>query len=68
VPHLSYQSLEIQKGDEAAFLYERFLENDFSEHEWNQSRRSLLDYCGMDTRGMVEITESLFNVAKGGRV
>ncbi|MFC2083633.1 DUF2779 domain-containing protein [Bacteroidota bacterium] len=62
IPDLSYKDLEISEGSEASLAYERlFNENDMFEVE--RIRNGLLEYCKLDTLGMVRILEVLERVA-----
>ena len=59
-PELAYDDLQIQHGDDASLVYQKFIEGAMSESEWIKLRPHMLAYCGLDTYGMVEI----FNVLK----
>jgi hypothetical protein len=58
VPELSYDGLEVSEGDMAMLAYKRMCEStDPSEIEG--IRKSLLEYCRLDSLGMVKIVERL---------
>ena len=60
---LSYQNLDIKKGDFASYEWERitFLEN-VSDEEKKKVRDALEKYCEMDTMAEVEILRALWGV------
>ncbi len=62
---LSYQDLDIKKGDFASYEWERitFLEN-VSDEEKKKVRDALEKYCEMDTMAEVEILRKLGEVVK----
>lgn len=59
-PHLSYEGLAIQNGDQAQAEYERLLCGDLSPAEASQIRAALLAYCKLDTWAMVEVLSALY--------
>lgn len=60
VPELSYEGMEISDGDMAMLAYKKMCEStDPSEIEG--IRKALLEYCKLDTLGMVRILEALKN-------
>ncbi len=59
VPSLSYDELEIQEGESASLIAERWYDNALSDQEWKNARKNLLKYCGLDTLAMVEILKVL---------
>lgn len=56
---ISYSDLEISDGESAAREYLRVMYGDVSSDEKEKVRESLLQYCGLDTEGMVWIVEKL---------
>jgi hypothetical protein len=63
VPDLSYDSLAITDGEMAMLAYSRL--GKISEGaERQQIRRALLEYCQMDTLGMVRIWEKLVSLTQ----
>jgi len=58
VPDLSYENMEISTGDMAMNAYKTMCETDDPE-KLERIRQSLLDYCRLDTLGMVRILEKL---------
>jgi hypothetical protein len=57
VPELSYQGLAISEGGDASLAFERMVFDRKSDH--SETRKALLEYCGLDTLGMVKIHEVL---------
>ncbi len=55
VPELSYNSLNIQEGGTASFMYGQMSLLEPKERE--QLREDLLAYCHLDTLAMVKIWE-----------
>ncbi len=64
-PELSYESLSVQKGDQASLLFEKYLEGSMAEEEWCDVKPGLLSYCELDTLAMVEIYRKLVKTCKG---
>jgi hypothetical protein len=58
-PKLTYDNMSIHRGDDAAILFENYIDGDISEQQWQQNRQALLEYCGLDTCGMIAIHEAL---------
>jgi hypothetical protein len=58
VPHLSYQALAVQQGDEAQAVWQGMIHLEAGEEKL-QKIAALKAYCRMDTLGMVEIYRSL---------
>jgi len=58
---ISYEHLEISKGDDAArkFLETTYKNEEISKDDKAKMRRALLEYCGQDTEGMIEILKVL---------
>ena len=54
-----YEHLEIQDGQTASLEYLRVTFGDVSPEERRIVRKRLLDYCGLDTLGMVQIVEAM---------
>ncbi|RMD58395.1 DUF2779 domain-containing protein [Candidatus Woesearchaeota archaeon] len=57
----SYGDLDVSRGDEAMVLFQEALESGrrLSEGE----RRALLEYCALDTQGMLDILRRLYDLA-----
>ena len=55
VPTLSYKELEIQEGGTASDAWNKIVTGQLSATDVEAMRRSLLKYCGLDTRAMWEI-------------
>jgi hypothetical protein len=58
-PNMKYENMAIKRGDDAAVFFEDFIDGDISEQQWHQLRPDLLEYCGLDTQGMIAIHEAL---------
>jgi predicted RecB family nuclease len=61
LPHLSYNNLIIQEGNQASLEYLRMIDPATAPAEKKKIRKNLLDYCGHDTLAMVKIREQLLN-------
>ena len=64
VTGLSYEGLPIAKGDDASLAYLAIMFGNIPEEEAAHTRRELLEYCKLDTEGMVRIVERLETIAK----
>lgn len=64
VPSLSYDELEVQEGGTASLLAEKWYAGDMGKKEWKQVHENLLEYCKLDTLGMVEILKVLYDAVK----
>lgn len=65
VPQLSYASLAIGDGDAAISHFARLALNQYADVETAQIRKSLLEYCKLDTLAMVRLHEQLWQRAVG---
>ena len=63
VPELSYDGMEIRDGEMAGVAYARMQESK-DQTEIEQIRKSLLEYCGLDTFAMVKLLETLKDLLK----
>ena len=64
-PHLSYDALsDIHIGTQAALEYQQFLDGVTSQEKWMSLRRSMLEYCGLDTLAEFEILKVLYSVCE----
>jgi predicted RecB family nuclease len=59
VPSMSYENLSIQEGSLASLEYMRIINGGTSVTEKEKIRKNLLEYCGIDTLGMVMIRNEL---------
>jgi hypothetical protein len=64
VPELSYDELEINEGGLASIAYES-LQAETDLMILAEIKQQLLEYCKLDTLGMVKILEKLESLAKG---
>jgi hypothetical protein len=64
VPHLSHQDLDgkITVGSDASEVFSAIVFGEYSENEEKIIRKQLLDYCRLDTLGMVEILRNLKDI------
>lgn len=59
VPELSYQDMQIGKGDQAMMAWWEMVSGKMPAAELEKTREALLKYCELDTWAMVKIWESL---------
>lgn len=59
VPELSYEDLEIGKGDQAMMAWYEMVYGNLPQDEIEKTKEDLLKYCELDTLGMVRIWEKL---------
>ena len=59
VPSMSYEKLSIQEGALASLEYLRMIDAGTPAGEKERIRKDLLEYCGVDTLGMVMIRDEL---------
>jgi hypothetical protein len=55
----SYEGLPIAKGDDASLAFTKLLSNKITDIERQKIRKDLIQYCGLDTEGMIWIVERL---------
>ncbi len=58
IPELSYDGMEVSNGDMAMLAYKKMCEST-NPSEIERLRKALLDYCRLDTLGMVKIVEAM---------
>ncbi len=58
VPEMSYSDLNIQEGGTASNVFAAMVMGEYT-GDVEQTRKDLLEYCGMDTLAMVEIVKKL---------
>ncbi len=58
MPNLTYDSLEIQKGDQAQLVWQQLINSEVCQ-EQKILEAALLAYCKLDTLAMVEIYRRL---------
>jgi len=63
VPELSYKNLDIRDGDTAIARFARMAKGGMAEDDIEKTRKSLLDYCCLDTFAMVRLHEALNEMA-----
>ena len=64
VTGLSYEELPIGKGDDASLAYLDLMFGNMLEEEAIRTRQELIEYCKLDTEGMVKIVEELSKYIK----
>eukprot|EP00466_Bigelowiella_natans_P013075 jgi/Bigna1/72527/fgenesh1_pg.20_\ len=62
-----YESLAISDGAEAVMAFERMLDPSTGAKERDFLRDALLEYCSLDTMGLVELHRSTHDLANGER-
>lgn len=60
VPELSYEEMEICKGDQAMTAWWAMINSTLSDEDVEKTKNALLEYCKLDTWAMVKIWEKLF--------
>jgi predicted RecB family nuclease len=65
VPSMSYEKLSIQEGTLASLEYMRMIDPATQADERERIRKDLLEYCGVDTLGMVMIRNELLKRTSG---
>jgi len=66
VPELSYSDLDIKEGGTASAEYLRMINQATSSEDSAHIRRSLLEYCKLDTLAMVRIWDALERISSLG--
>jgi len=64
VPHMTYEGMDVADGIAAGLAYDAMIKGGLSDDEIEGLRKALLEYCGQDTLGMVELIKVLKNNAK----
>ncbi|HXJ13338.1 MAG TPA: DUF2779 domain-containing protein, partial [Candidatus Limnocylindrales bacterium] len=59
VPQMTYEGMEVADGQAAGLAWESLVRGGLDRDERDRIRNALLDYCGLDTLGMVKIVETL---------
>jgi hypothetical protein len=62
VPELSYDGMEIGKGDQAMMAWWELINDRLSMDDVEKTKTALLAYCKLDTLAMVKIWEKLFQL------
>ena len=62
VPNLSYDEMEIGKGDKAMIAWWEIINDKMPIEEAEKTKTALLEYCKMDTWAMVTIWKKLFEL------
>ena len=59
VPDLSYEKMDISNGLDAAAIFAFMAKGRFDEDETKEKRKTLLEYCELDTLAMVKVHQCL---------
>ena len=59
IPELTYEGMEVANGTEAGIAWESLVPGGLDEAEHDKIRKTLLDYCGLDTLALVRLLEKL---------
>ena len=62
VPELSYDEMEIGKGDQAMMAWWELIKDKIPTDDAEKTKTALLEYCKLDTFAMVKILEKLFEL------
>ena len=62
VPELSYDEMEIGKGDMAMMAWWDLINDNMSIEDAEKTKTALLEYCKLDTFAMMSIWKKLFNM------
>jgi len=62
VPDLQYQGLDVEKGDQAMLAWYKLVFESSETTEKEKIKKSLLDYCELDTLAMVHIFQRLQSI------
>jgi hypothetical protein len=62
VPELSYDEMEIGKGDQAMMAWWELINDKLSMDDAEKTKMALLEYCKLDTWAMVKIWKNLFEL------
>jgi hypothetical protein len=63
-PDLTYNNLALKTGEDALALYQDFLDEITPQEEWEKNKAGLVEYCGLDTLGMVRIMDYLKRIER----
>jgi hypothetical protein len=64
IPELSYDNLNIRKGDQASERWEKMIDKNTNFEEKEKIKHDLLKYCQLDTWAMVKIYEYLIKTIR----
>jgi hypothetical protein len=59
----SYDDLDINNGEDASMAYLDIMHGGLSDDDREAIRENLLEYCGLDTSGMIEIIDKLASIS-----
>ena len=63
VPEMTYDGMEVSDGQTAGLAWESLLQGGLDQGEYDKIRKALLDYCGQDTLGMIQIIGKLRRIS-----
>lgn len=59
VPEMSYAGMEVADGQTAGLAWESLISGGCGEAERERKQKSLLEYCGQDTLGLLRLVGNL---------
>lgn len=59
IPAMSYDGMAVADGQAAGLVWESLISGECGEDERKRKRQDLLDYCALDTLGMVRLVQNL---------
>ena len=63
VPELSYEGMAVANGQDAGLAWESLVWGTVNQGEHDSIRKSLLEYCGLDTLALVRLLDNLVRYA-----
>ena len=66
VPEMTYDGMGVANGQDAGLAWERLIRGGLDQAESERMRKALLDYCGLDTLGLVRLVEIIRRNAESG--
>jgi predicted RecB family nuclease len=63
VPELTYEGMAVANGQEAGLAWESLVWGTVNQGEHDSIRKSLLEYCGLDTLALVRLLDNLLRYA-----
>ena len=64
VPDMTYEGMEVGNGSDAIAVFAYLAQGKYEGSEAEEKRRQLLEYCKMDTLGMVRLVGEMVVLAK----
>ena len=63
VPEMTYEGMEVSDGKAAGLAWESLVRGGLNRDERDTIRKALLDYCGQDTLGMIQLIGKLRSIS-----